>query len=102
MNSGWLPPDLSPIFLTNVFVNLGWDVPAIQPIAAASLGSGNPVILTRVHVIVVGLETRSLQTLKSVPAVIQRTPSLRTCHAADPPRPGQTSGLALNVHDTAS
>jgi hypothetical protein len=64
MNSVRVPPDIAPIFFAGVLVNLDGRVATIQRVAASALRTGNPIILARLYAVVVGLETRALETLE--------------------------------------
>src|SRR6266850_8131913 len=54
----------------------------------------------RIYVVVVGLETRSLEALKSLTTVVERAPGLRKRHTTDPRYSSQPPSLALDIHDS--
>src|SRR5512133_811998 len=99
MNPLRLSSDDSPILLANVFINHNWCAATIQRIAPSALRAGNPIILAGVHVVVVRLETCSLEALKPLTTVMKRATGLGKRDASNPPRSSQAASLALNIHD---
>jgi len=97
----WSPSDVSPILLANVVVNLNGRA-AIQCIAAVSLRSRNPIVLSIFHVVVVGLEARALEALKSPSSEVKSATGLGKGHPAYARRSSQATGFALDIHDTTN
>ena len=71
MDSVGLSANQAPIFFTNVVIDFDWGVAAIQSITAAPFRAGNPIILARFDVVIVGFETGSFETLKLLAAIVK-------------------------------
>jgi len=71
-----LSPDISPILLSNIIVDLYGCVAGVQCVATAALGSGNPVVIATIDVVIIGFEALSFETLKFLTSIVQRAASL--------------------------
>src|SRR6185503_298427 len=90
---------LSPVLLANVFINLDGCAATVQRIATSALGAGNPIILSRLHAVVVGLEARPLEALERLTAIVECASGLGKRHPTNPRRASQTASFALDIHD---
>src|ERR1039457_1017349 len=95
----WLASNVSPILLTHILVNLDGRAATIQRIATVTLWARNPVVVARVHIVVVGLETQPLETLKTPATIVNRPARLGKCDSPDACWPCQTTTLLLDIHD---
>jgi hypothetical protein len=71
MNLLRLPPNVAPIFLAGVFIDFDRHIGAIQRVAASTLRTGNPIILSRLYAVVVGLEASALEAPERLTTVIE-------------------------------
>lgn len=97
-SSLWLSSDLTPIGLAHIFINFNGRAATIQRITAPALGTGNPVILTRLNTKIIGLASFALETLECLTIVVKGTPGFGKGDATYTRRPRQHSRFALNVH----
>jgi hypothetical protein len=67
MNAMWLSPDLAPIFLAHIFIDLNGPAGAVESVAAATFGSGDPIVLAGLDAVVIGLEASALRLWKVWP-----------------------------------
>src|SRR5579862_5630383 len=92
-----LSADRGPVLFADIIIDL--DDPSIEPVAAAAFGAGNPKLLARIGIEVVGLESLPAKPLQRAAAVVDRLAGFRKAHAPDPARTLQAVGLLLYVHD---
>jgi hypothetical protein len=79
----WNIPNVSPILLSNVFVDLDGSR-AMQTISSASLATGNPILLPCGVVDVIGVSAASDNASKYLVAITQGSAGAVQCHASDP------------------
>ena len=53
----WLLPDLFPIFLADIFVDLNWDIADVKPVPPISSWSRNPIFITTGNFSVIRFES---------------------------------------------
>lgn len=68
--------DVAPVLFPNILVNLNGGAVTIQRVTTGSLWPRNPVALSSIEVVIVGLETRPLEALESAALVVERAPGL--------------------------
>jgi hypothetical protein len=71
-----LSPNVSPIFLANVFVNFDGCAATIKCIATVALRAGNPIVLAGIHVVIIRFEPCALEALKLLAVVVKGPASL--------------------------
>lgn len=70
--SSYVPP----ILLPHIFVNFDGAATPVQRIATGAFRARNPIVFTRIDIVVIGLETGALEALKSLTAIVQSAPRL--------------------------
>jgi hypothetical protein len=90
----------SPVFLPNVLVNLRENIGSIKRVLPVFSRARNPVVLASFYVIVVGLETIAVETSELLPPIVDRGKRLRVSYASNSCGAGETTGLALDIHDS--
>ena len=66
-----LSPDNSPVFLTNIVVNLHGASASVQCIAAIAFGAGNPIIVPTFNVVIVRFKASAFEALEFVIAIVK-------------------------------
>jgi hypothetical protein len=84
---------LRPIFCAHIVVNFSGDVRGVQSVTAVFSRAGNPVFLTSLHIVVIGLFSRTLEAPELLATIIDCCPCLGISHTPDPDRPGEISSL---------
>ena len=79
----WNISNVSPILLSNVFVDLDGSR-AVQTISSASLATGNPILLPCGVFEVIGVSAASNNASKYLVAITQGSAGAVECHASDP------------------
>lgn len=85
--------------MANVFINFSGNICCVKSIEAIFAGARNPLFVASVDIVVVGLESRSLQAPEFSSAVIDRRASFGEGNAANPGRSSEVPSLSLDVHD---
>lgn len=83
-------PNLDPIFLSNVRIDLHGNIAHIKPVASVLSRPGNPILFSSFCIVVIRLEPGTLQALENPATIVKRAPSSRECHASDSGRSIQT------------
>src|SRR5215472_6857576 len=93
---------LRPVFCTHIIVNFSGAVRGVQGIIAVFSRTGNPVFLISLHIVVVGLESCTLEAPELLATIIHGCAGLGISHTPDPGRTGEIPRLALDVRDPGS
>src|ERR1700744_670606 len=85
--------------MANVFINFSGNVCCVKSIGAIFARARNPVFFAGFDIVVVGLESRSLQAPEFSSTVIDRRASFGERNAAYPGRSSEIPSLSLDIHD---
>ena len=101
MDSVGLSANESPIFFTDVVIDLDWAIAAIQGVTAIAFRAGDPIVLAGCDVEIVRFEASTFEALKLLAAIVKGATSLRERDASDARYAGESTGFAFDVHDAA-
>ena len=91
--------NFGPVFIANIGVNLGGNVCGIKRIIAILSRAGNPVFIASNRLVVISLESTTLETVEFLVPILDRGPRLGKCHASYPGGARKFASLAFDVHD---
>ena len=95
MHIFWLLPNLRPVLLTYIFVDL--DISAVKGIPSVFVTARDPIFFASLAVGVICFESASGERVKSPSLVVNGLAALRECNPADSGRACQ-SVFPLNPH----